>query len=52
MKALQKMKSQINLKKIIEKTINFDFPIKKTIIFSFELFHGPSLAFKDVERLF
>ena len=43
-----------SLKKIIEKTINFDFPIKKieNNIFSFELFHGPTLAFKDVGATF
>ena len=55
------MKSFINneiqnksLKKIIEKTINFNFPIKKIDhnIFSFELFHGPTLAFKDVGATF
>ena len=43
-----------SLKKIIEKTMNFDFPIKKieNNIFSFELFHGPTLAFKDVGATF
>lgn len=55
------MKSFINneiqnksLKKIIEKTINFNFPLKKIDhnIFSFELFHGPTLAFKDVGATF
>ncbi len=55
------MKSFINseipdkeLKKIIDKTINFDFPIKQiqNNIFSFELFHGPTLAFKDVGASF
>ena len=55
------MKSFINseipdkeLKKIIDQTINFDFPIKQiqNNIFSFELFHGPTLAFKDVGASF
>lgn len=38
------------LKKIIEETIDFDFPLKmiKDDVFSLELFHGPTLAFKDV----
>ena len=51
------MKDEIpkkDLKKIIKKTINFNFPIKKieNNIFSFELFHGPTLAFKDVGATF
>ena len=55
------MKSFINneipdkaLKKIIDQTINFDFPIKniQKNIFSYELFHGPTLAFKDVGASF
>ena len=55
------MKSFINseipdkeLKKIIDQTINFDFPLKQieNNIFSFELFHGPTLAFKDVGASF
>lgn len=35
---------------IIKKTINFDFKLIEVEknIFSFELFHGPTLAFKDV----
>ncbi len=42
------------LKKIIDQTINFDFPLKQieNNIFSFELFHGPTLAFKDVGASF
>jgi threonine synthase len=42
------------LKKIISETINFDFPLIKITdnIFSLELFHGPTLAFKDVGARF
>ena len=42
------------LKKIISETINFDFPLVKVEenIFSLELFHGPTLAFKDVGARF
>jgi len=42
------------LKKIITETINFDFPLVKVEenIFSLELFHGPTLAFKDVGARF
>lgn len=42
------------LKKIISETINFDFPLIKVSenIFSLELFHGPTLAFKDVGARF
>lgn len=42
------------LKTIISETINFDFPLKKISenIFSLELFHGPTLAFKDVGARF
>jgi len=42
------------LKSIIEETLSFDFPlieIEKNI-FSLELFHGPTLAFKDVGARF
>jgi threonine synthase len=39
---------------ICKETINFDFPLKKINdnIFSLELFHGPTLAFKDVGARF
>ncbi len=39
---------------IIEETLNFDFPLKPISenIFSLELFHGPTLAFKDVGARF
>lgn len=42
------------LKKIVSETINFDIPLKKINenIYSLELFHGPTLAFKDVGARF
>jgi threonine synthase len=42
------------LKRIISDTINFNFPLHPvtTDIFSLELFHGPTLAFKDVGARF
>ncbi|MCO6496156.1 MAG: threonine synthase [Chitinophagaceae bacterium] len=42
------------LRKIIEETINFDFPLKKVEehIYALELYHGPTLAFKDVGARF
>lgn len=42
------------LQNIINETINFDFPLVKVSddIFSLELFHGPTLAFKDVGARF
>lgn len=42
------------LERIISETINFDFPLVKVAenIFSLELFHGPTLAFKDVGARF
>ncbi len=42
------------LEKIVAETINFDFPLVKVAdnIFSLELFHGPTLAFKDVGARF
>lgn len=45
---------QRELKKIIEETIGFDFPLEKisNSIYSLELFHGPTLAFKDVGARF
>ncbi len=41
-----------NLKKIVSESINFDAPLVKIInqknpIYTLELFHGPTLAFKD-----
>jgi threonine synthase len=45
---------QRELKHIIEETIDFDFPLVKIneSIHSLELFHGPTLAFKDVGARF
>ncbi len=39
---------------ICAETVNFDFPLKKITdsIYSLELFHGPTLAFKDVGARF
>ena len=45
---------QDELKKIVTETINFDFPLISVNdnIYSLELFHGPTLAFKDVGARF
>jgi len=42
------------LQRIVSETINFNFPLQQVSdnIFSFELFHGPTLAFKDVGARF
>ncbi|MDR0792559.1 MAG: threonine synthase, partial [Chitinophagaceae bacterium] len=42
------------LEKIVNETVSFSFPLEKITdnIFSFELFHGPTLAFKDVGARF
>lgn len=42
------------LKTIVEETIAFPIPLKKVndLIFSLELFHGPTLAFKDIGARF
>jgi threonine synthase len=42
------------LKRIVAETISFDFPLVNVLdnIFSLELFHGPTLAFKDVGARF
>lgn len=39
-----------DLKKLVDETLNFDIPLVKVSdrIYSLELFHGPTLAFKDV----
>lgn len=43
-----------DLRKIVNETLNFEIPIVqvKENIFSLELFHGPTLAFKDVGARF
>jgi threonine synthase len=43
-----------NLKQIISETLCFDFPLEKieNNIYSLELFHGPTMAFKDVGARF
>src|SRR5574344_1355774 len=43
-----------SLKKIVYDTLNFDCPVVKVCdnIYSLELFHGPTLAFKDVGARF
>ncbi|UAY53021.1 threonine synthase [Ferruginibacter albus] len=42
------------LRRIVSETINFDIPLVKVTddIYSLELFHGPTLAFKDVGARF
>lgn len=42
------------LKEIVRETINFEIPLKQVNehIFSLELFHGPTLAFKDIGARF
>ena len=42
------------LRRIVSETINFDFPLVKVSdsVYSLELFHGPTLAFKDVGARF
>src|SRR4051812_17478488 len=46
--------SEKDLKTIVEETINFDFPLLPITqeISTLELFHGPTLAFKDVGARF
>jgi threonine synthase len=42
------------LRRIVNETVNFDFPLVKVneSVYSLELFHGPTLAFKDVGARF
>ena len=42
------------LKRIVRETLDFDFPLKEVskYVFSLELFHGPTMAFKDVGARF
>jgi threonine synthase len=44
----------IELKQIISETLSFDFPLVQVEenVFSLELFHGPTMAFKDVGARF
>ena len=46
--------NETDLKNILSNTIDFDFPLIKLEknIYSLELFHGPTLAFKDVGARF
>lgn len=45
---------ETELKQIIQKTLSFDFPLVEIEpnVFSLELFHGPTMAFKDVGARF
>ena len=45
---------EVDLKNIIRETLCFDFPVipLKKNIFALELFHGPTMAFKDVGARF
>ncbi|MCO4292964.1 threonine synthase [Solitalea sp. MAHUQ-68] len=46
--------SETDLRRIVAETINFDFPLVavEPNVYSLELFHGPTLAFKDVGARF
>jgi len=46
--------SEGELKRIVKETLDFDFPLKEVSkdVFALELFHGPTLAFKDVGARF
>ena len=45
---------EVDLRKIVNETINFDIPLVKVTdaIYSLELYHGPTLAFKDIGARF
>ncbi|WP_395052398.1 threonine synthase [Flavobacterium sp.] len=45
---------ETGLKKIVSETLSFDFPLVKIEenVYSLELFHGPTMAFKDVGARF
>ena len=45
---------EAELRRIVSETINFDIPLVKVTdaIFSLELYHGPTLAFKDIGARF
>lgn len=46
--------SEAELKQILKETLSFDFPLLKVEenVYSLELFHGPTMAFKDVGARF
>lgn len=46
--------SESDLRRIVAETINFDFPLVEVEpdVYALELFHGPTLAFKDVGARF
>ncbi|POY39139.1 threonine synthase [Solitalea longa] len=46
--------NEVELKRIVAETVNFDFPLVEVEpnVYSLELFHGPTLAFKDVGARF
>ena len=45
---------EAELRRIVNETVNFDIPLVKVTndIFSLELYHGPTLAFKDIGARF
>ncbi len=45
---------EVELRRIVRETINFEIPLVKVTddIFSLELYHGPTLAFKDIGARF
>src|SRR5690606_32506697 len=45
---------ETKLKEIVFETLNFDCPVVKVTdsVYSLELFHGPTLAFKDIGARF
>ncbi|WP_338376647.1 threonine synthase [uncultured Flavobacterium sp.] len=45
---------ETELKRIVDETLSFDFPLVKIEenVYSLELFHGPTMAFKDVGARF
>jgi threonine synthase len=46
--------AEAELRRIVRETVNFDIPLIKVTdaIFSLELYHGPTLAFKDIGARF
>lgn len=46
--------SDDELRRIVSETVNFDFPLRQIHdrVFTLELFHGPTMAFKDVGARF